>query len=125
MTLLRTLPILARVGWYYGNLMEVALYPMHTGTAVTYGHSMEWGEEEGNDMVGAFLELPQIIEDIGMLRCKLGLTKQTVCLQVVLLTRKEVDMLLEIGPQQFSEYLYPENGEAPHFICERFRSQRF
>lgn len=48
----------------------------------------------------------------GLLRCKLGLLKTTVCLQVTLLNKPEMERLLEIGPQQFSEYLYSETEGA-------------
>ena len=114
----------AVAGWYYTRLMEIALYPFATGTAVTYGHSMEWPPEEGEEMIGAFLEMPQFTRDAGALRCKLGWLKTTVCLQVILLTRSDMDRLLQIGPQAFSDYLYPEEGRA-HILCERHRSEKF
>jgi hypothetical protein len=113
------------VGWYFNQLTGVATYPMQARCFFSYGHSVEWGEERDSDMVGAFIEMPQMIEDVGVLRCKLGLLKQAVCLQVVLLTREETNQLLQTGPQIFSEYLYPENDSRPHFLCERYRSERF
>ena len=115
----------AVVNWYYVQLQEVARYPMSAKCFFSYGHSVEWGEGRDSDMVGAFIEMPQMIEDVGVLRCKLGLMKQTVCLQVILLTREETNQLLQIGPQSFSEYLYPEDDSRPHFLCERYRSERF
>ena len=75
-------------------------------------------------MVGAFLEMPEVVEDVGVLRCKLGLMKTVVCLQVILLNREELDKLLEIGNERFAEFVYPEEGER-HFICERSRSDKF
>ena len=37
-----------------------------------------------------------------------------------------VDKLMKIGPQAFSQYLYPdEKNEKPHFLSEMHRSQRF
>lgn len=110
--------------WYLEQLLEVAFYPVSTKTFITYGHSMEWAPDNGEEMVGAFLELPQVVEDIGILRCKLGMMKTAVCLQVVLLNREEMDRLLEIGPEAFSDYLYPEEG-VHHFLCERKRSDKF
>lgn len=77
-------------------------------------------------MVAAFLEMPQMISDVSFLRCRLGLLKPVViCLQAITLTRKETEELLKLGPQQFSEYLYPEECEKAHYLCERFRSDRF
>ena len=112
------------MNWYFNKLLQVAQYPIHSNTFITYGHSIEWAPNDEEEMVGAFLEFPQIVQDTGVLRCKLGLLKTAVCLQVVLLNRKEVQTLLEMGPQMFSEYLYPEEGQ-PHFICERSRTSAF
>jgi len=111
-------------GWYAAQLMEVALYPISTKSFVTYGHSMEWPVEEGEEMVGAYLEMPQLIEDVGILRCNLSFIKTAVCLQVVLLTREEINKLMEIGPEEFSYYLYPEEGKS-HFLCQRKRTEQF
>lgn len=47
-----------------------------------------------------------------------------VCLQVVLLNRAETDRLVEIDPEQFSNFLYPDDGDR-HFICERKRCDKF
>lgn len=115
----------AVANWYYGNLMEIAHYPVQNNCFLSYAHSFQWPASDGEEMVGAFLEFPQVIEDPGMLRCKLGLFKTTICLQVVLLNQAEIEKLLEIGPQRFSDYLYPEDGAKPHFLCERKRSEKF
>ena len=110
--------------WYFNKLLTVALYPLATKSFISYGHSVEWAPDDEEEMVAAYLELPQIVDDVGMLRCKLGLMKIAVCLQVVLLNREETNKLLQIGSDQFSEFLYPEEG-TPHFLCERSRSSRF
>ena len=110
---------------YVMYLMEVAHYPIVNQCYITYGHSVEWKPEENEEMVCAFLEMPQIISVPNVLRCKLGLMKTAVCLQIVLLTKEETEKLLQIGPQQFSYYLYPENGSPRHFICELKRSEKF
>lgn len=110
---------------YAAYMMEVALYPIQNSCYISYGHSLEWAPADNEEMVGAYIEMPQIIEDPAVLRCKLGLLKTAVCLQVVLLTRSEINKLLEIGPEAFSNYLYPENDEPCHFVCELQRSDRF
>ena len=110
--------------WYFNKLLAVALYPLATKSFISYGHSVEWAPDDEEEMVAAYLELPQIVDDVGMLRCKLGLMKTAVCLQVVLLNREETNKLLQIGSDQFSDFLYPEEG-TPHFLCERSRSSRF
>ena len=111
-------------GWYASQLLETALYAVSTKSFVTYGHSMEWPVEDGEEMVGAYLEMPQLIEDVGVLRCKLGLLKTAICLQVVLLTRAEIDKLMEIGPEEFSYFLYPDEGKL-HFLSQRKRTDQF
>lgn len=111
-------------GWYFNKLMEIACYPIATNTFISYGHSVEWAPEDGEEMISAYVELPQIINDVGILRCKLGFMKTVICLQVLLLNREETDKLLEIGPEQFSYFLYPEEGDA-HFLCEQTRSDKF
>lgn len=110
---------------YVYYLMEVAHYPISTQSYISYGHSMEWTPDEGEEMVGAYLEMPQLIKDPSILRCKLGLFKTAVCLQIVLLTRAEIDKLLAMGSEQFSYFLYPENGDNCHFLCELRRSEKF
>lgn len=110
--------------WYYNKLLGVARYPIATNTFISYGHSVEWDPNDEEEMVGAYLEMPQIIEDVGILRCKFGLTRTAVCLQVVLLNREEINKLLQIGPEQFSYFLYPDEGR-PHFLSERSRSNKF
>ena len=112
-------------GYYFNRLIEVAMYPINAGCFITFGHSIEWKPYEGEEMVGAFLELPQIIEDVGILNCRLSLTKTAVCLQVVLLNRADMDKLLAIGPQSFDMWLYPDEGTDCHYLCERKRSGKF
>ncbi|MBQ2810531.1 MAG: suppressor of fused domain protein [Clostridia bacterium] len=114
------------VGWYHEKLLSVAQFASSNSTHITYGHSFEWENDDPNDeMVGAFIEFPQVIENANVLRCKLGMIKTIACLQVVLLNDDELKKLLEIGPQEFSEYLYPNNNGRAHFLCERHRSERF
>lgn len=112
-------------GTFADYLAEVAFYPIMNDCFISYGHSIEWVPNDEDEMVGAFIEMPQIIEDSGVLRCKLGLFKTVTCLQVVLLTRSEINNLREIGPEAFSNYLYPDNDEPCHFICELQRSEKF
>ena len=63
--------------WYFNKLLGVARYPLETNSFITYGHSVEW-EAEGEEMVSAYLEMPQIVEDVGILRCKMGLLKTVI-----------------------------------------------
>ncbi len=113
--------------FFCDTLLNIAYYPIQNEDVIfSYAHSLEWGEIENSDMVGAFLEFPQAIDNSGILHCKLGFCKQATVLQVVLLTRKELNRLRKIGPQAFSYYLYPEKiYEKKHFLSERLRTENF
>ncbi len=91
-----------KLSFFTNILASIAHYPAETNTAISYGHSVEWGSADDTQMVGAFIELPQIIDDAGILTCKLGLLKTTACLQIALLTQREADELQRLGPQSFS-----------------------
>ncbi len=110
--------------WYFKILMTIAAAPITGKYFMGYGHGIDWPAEADSDMVGAYITMPQFVENVGFLRCKLGLMKQAICLQAVPLTQEEMDKLAEIGPEAFDEFLYPEEG-ACHFLCERNRSQKF
>lgn len=113
--------------WYADKLGLISTYAYHNKTHVTFGHSLEWKNDDPNDeMVAAFIELPQVIENVGILHCKLGLFKKVACLQVVLLNQSELDKLMEIGPRAFGDYLYPEeDDQKQHFLSEKHRSEKF
>ena len=112
--------------WYFNKLVMIASFAHDNQCHITYGHSFEWQNDDPNDeMVAAFIEFPQIIETVEILRCKIGLLKTIACLQVVLLNKNDLEKLMEIGPQAFSGYLYPDNDAQPHFLSERHRSDNF
>ena len=114
------------VSWFHSKLVMIASYAKFYNTHITYGHSFEWENEDPEDeMIAAFIEMPQVIQNVGMLRCKMGMFKTVICLQTVLLNKNDLSKLMEIGPQAFSEYLYPENDEKQHYISERRRSEKF
>ena len=114
------------VSWYHSKLVMIASYAKFYNTHVTYGHSFEWeNDDPEEEMIAAFMEMPQVIPNVGILRCKIGMFKTVVCLQTVLLNKNDLNKLMEIGPQAFSNYLYPENDEKQHFLSERHRSGNF
>ena len=110
--------------WYFCTLQGIATAPIEGKYFMSYGHSTQWPAEESTDMVGAYITMPQVIENVSFLRCKLGLMKQVICLQAVLLTEQDLNRLMEMGPQAFDDLLYPEEGE-PHYLCEKNRTDRF
>lgn len=116
----------AILSWYYNKLLMVASFAYYEKVHITYAHSFGWEkDDEDDEMIAAYIELPQIIQNSGILHCKLGLFKTVTCLQVVLLNQAELDHLFQIGPDQFSQFLYPESGKDAHFLTERHRSAQF
>lgn len=115
----------AVVAWYRERLMRIVDHTVTDREMVSYGYCVEFAPEEGEEMAAAFIELPQVIDDPRVLTCTLGLFRVAACLQVVLITKKELDLLHGVGPQTFSNYLYPNHSGARHFICERKRTTRF
>ena len=114
------------VMWYRDKLVTIATYACYNRIHITYGHSLEWKNYDADDeMVAAFIEFPQVVENIEMLRCKLGMFKVAACLQTILLNRDDLKLLRKIGPYAFSEYLYPNDGGKRHFLSERHRSDKF
>ena len=114
------------LNWYREKLLLVASFAYENKTHIPYGHSFEWQNDDITDeMVAAFIEFPQILETTAALRCKLSLFKTVACLQVVLLNKEELEKLMEIGPQKFSDFLYPEDDSKPHIFSERHRSEKF
>ncbi|MBQ8848704.1 MAG: suppressor of fused domain protein [Clostridia bacterium] len=113
--------------WYRCKLVMIATFAHYNQTHITYGHSFEWENDDSDDeMIAAFIEFPQVVENVGILRCKLGMFKTVACLQTVLLNKNELDLLTKIGPEAFSEYLYPEEDDKKqHFLSEKRRSEKF
>lgn len=112
--------------WYHNRLMNVARVAYEDKTHITYAHAFEWESERPEDeMIAAFIELPQVIKKAGVLHCKVGMFKTVACLQVVLLNREDLAKLKKIGARAFSEYLYPENAGRQHFLSERHRTAKF
>ena len=107
-------------------IVSIRSYAKFNKTHITYAHSFEWENDDPNDeMIAAFIELPQAIPNTGLLHCKMGRFKTVTCLQAILLNKNELNQLKEVGPQAFSEYLYPQNDEKRHFLSERHRSEKF
>ncbi len=114
------------VAWYHNKLTMIASFAYYNKTHITYAHSFEWEAEDADDeMIAAFIEFPQVIQDVGVLRCKTNLLKTVACLQVVLLNKNDLEQLMKIGPQAFSDYLYPDHDGKQHFLSERHRSEKF
>lgn len=113
-----------QLNWYRDRMLEIVDYVVDEHTYISYGHSIEWEREPGEEMMAAFIELPKVIDDPNVLFCRQGMLRRVACLQVVLLTQNELDVLLDVGPETFSNFLYPNEG-AGHYICERKRSAKF
>lgn len=104
---------------YHRVLMEAALYPAQDNAFVSYGHDLLFDPKFDPAVEGVYYEMPQAVEDTGILRCKLSLFRKAICLQVVPLDKPALDALQKLGNQDFSfEYAYPEGEGQPHWLCK-------
>lgn len=68
------------LNWYHNKLIMIATYAYYSKTHITYAHSLEWKNEFPDDeMIAAFIEFPQVIENAGVLRCRVGMFKKIAC----------------------------------------------
>lgn len=104
---------------YYNLLDATARYAIENNVFISYGHSLEFSDGSQDGLAGVFLELPQAIEDTGILRCKLSLFETAICLQVIPLDRQALNKLLEVGNEEFSYiYAYPDDGGEEHWLSK-------
>lgn len=100
---------------YFEILFRTAMFPIENNCLISFGHSLEFGDKVDGSVVGVFLDLPQAIDDLKFLFCKLSPFKKTVCLQAIPLDMQALNQLLTVGNEEFSyTYAYPENDDEPH-----------
>lgn len=102
--------------YYYHKLMIIATFAYENKTHITIEHSFEWKNDDPKDeLIGAFILFPEIIEDVGVLRCKVGFRKTVACLQAWLMDKAELDLLMKMGPRDYwNKHLYPWDDEEEH-----------
>ena len=95
--------------WFFRKLSMVASFAYNNKCHVTFEHSFKWeNEDPEDDRIGAFILFPELIDDVGVLRCKMGIRRTITCLEVVLLNKDELEMLSKMGPHSFwNDYIYP------------------
>jgi len=108
--------------WYYKMLVQTAMHPYLSSEYMSYGHTLELeGSEE--EMVGSVILFPQVL-DPEVLRCDLGEGKQCACLQVMPITKEEIELKKNIGVEKFVEIFYPEDDEETAlFLAEKHRKK--
>ena len=104
--------------WYINFISYVSRYAFYENANISVGHSIELEPNSHSSFKNAFILFPQIIEDSWILRCQLGLFKTCACLQVMPITEIDNAKNLSIGPEEFHNYFYPEEGE-PIFLANR------
>ena len=109
------------MNWYLELLAMIALFPFETGESLSYGHSIELPNDFDKNMKGAIFTLPMIIENPGILDCKLGF-KHVKCLQIIPLTKDELDFKLKHGFAAIEVKFYPDDRANYHYLTERVRS---
>lgn len=108
--------------WYYNWMVQVAMYPYVYSEYISYAHTLELeGKEE--EMVGAVLLFPQVLPP-SVLKCDLGEGKECACLQIMPITKDEIELKREIGAKKFVELFYPtDEDETPLFLAEKHRTK--
>ena len=107
----------SEIDWYLNLLADIALYPYETGRSISYRHSIAIANDE--EMCGAIILLPQIIENTNILFCKLGL-KKVALLQIMPITRAEIDIKLKNRYKVLEDKFYP-NDKSIKCLAERNR----
>lgn len=113
--------------WYANLLMITAQYPAEEKTVFSYCHSLEMQEvfeEYEGEMCAITVLLPEAIPDLNVLFCKTGLFKKVTCLQIMPITRKELQYKLRCNDvRAFNELFYPaDDSQEKHFLAEKKRS---
>lgn len=108
--------------WYYNWMVQIAMYPYVSSEYVSYAHTLELeGKEE--EMVGVVLLFPQVLPP-SVLKCDLGNGKECACLQVMPITREEIEIKQKVGVEKFVEMFYPEdNEETALYLAEKHRTK--
>lgn len=109
--------------WYWKVLMETALFPFRSGEALVATDTVDLGLD--GPMKGVVLLFPEAVEDTSVLRCRLGLGKTAVCLQVMPVTSEEMDERLRRGDEG-GDWLYErfyahDPGTPDRFLAQTVR----
>ena len=104
--------------WYLNFLIYIAKYAFYENAYISVGHSIELDPDNNSIFNSGFVLFPQIIEDSWVLTCKLGMLKKCACLQVMPITKSEVDKKNIIGSKAFHDCFYPEEG-SPIYLADR------
>lgn len=112
--------------WIVPLLAMVSHYPHDARTMISYSHTMDCSSQMEDlqsdtfNMCGAGLLFPQICEDPNILRCKTGLFETVTILQMMPLTRAEMDEIIKRRKQRnpdWTDMFYPESGSDSRFLC--------
>ena len=110
------------LNWYYNFLFQTAIHPYVSSEYMSYAHSLELEGMEG-EMVGTVLLFPQILNP-EVLRCDLDENKQCACLQVMPITKEEIELKRQVGADKFVELFYPDDFDEPMlFLAEKHRTK--
>lgn len=102
--------------WHVELLTMIASFPFETNESISYRHSLELPDDENSNMKGVIITLPKVIKNAGILSCKIGF-KTVKCLQLIPLTKEELDYKLKHGFDAIEKLFYPNKGES-HYLSE-------
>jgi len=104
---------------FYMNFIDyIASFSYWEKTRVTRYHSFDIEEDAHEQYKAAFIMDPKVIKDENISVCKLGILKKCLCLQLMPITKEELDELFKVKGAEFSKNFYPDNGEY-NFLADR------
>lgn len=109
--------------FYLNTLMVTGNAAYCNKEHVTFCHDIQF-EMENSDMVATLIMFPEIIENVNVLRCKLGLFKSCAIFQVMPITKEELELDYEKGADWLinNRFYTDENMDKCHYLAEQKRT---
>ena len=76
------------------------------------------------EMVATIVMMPEVVPDVGILRCKLGAFKKCACLQVMPITQIEYELVYEKSGFWLIDNRFYNNEDMSkcHYLAEKYRT---
>lgn len=126
----KNVDLLNDYAWYVNWLRMTAEYTLAEKQFITFNHVLQMpnATDEG-DMKGVIVLLPAAMYDGRILNCKIGLFKQSTCLQIMPITQSEIDGAKANGHEWLVTKFYPfiygtdeQQDDEEHYFAEKIRT---
>ena len=111
------------LGFYIDALMNTAMASYELKEPVSYAHDIKF-EMPDSEMVATIVMMPEVVPDVGILRCKLGAFKKCACLQVMPITQIEYELVYEKSGFWLIDNRFYNNEDMSkcHYLAEKYRT---